>query len=98
MRKAQNTGSSSVFGRRRKIGKKQKEHEAKTESTFKTADHLNKPKSQIKATKPNKEEKNSKRIWEGHEGMGVITKPICDPDKDWKRPKEVIPNKKNKGS
>ena len=57
MRKAQNTGSSSVFGRRRKIGKKQKEHEAKTESTFKTADHLNKPESQIKATKPNTEEK-----------------------------------------
>ena len=58
------------------LEKKQKEHEAKTESTFKTADHLNKPKSQIKATKPNKEKKNSKRIWEGHEGMGVITKTL----------------------
>ena len=30
--------------------------------------------------------------------MGVITKPICDPDKDWKRPKEVIPNNKTKGA
>ena len=30
--------------------------------------------------------------------MGDITKPIFNADKDWKRPKEVIPNKKNKGS
>ena len=36
---------------------------------FKTADHLNKPKSQIKATKPNKKEKIPKgfgkamRVW-----------------------------------
>ena len=49
--------------------KKQKEHEAKTESTFKTADHLNKPELQMKATKPNKEEKIPKgfgkamRVW-----------------------------------
>ena len=35
--------------------KKQKEHEAKTESTFETADHLNKPELQKKATKPDKE-------------------------------------------
>ena len=26
--------------------------------------------------------------------MGDITKPIFNADKDWKRPKEVIPNKK----
>ena len=30
--------------------------------------------------------------------MGDITKPMFNADKDWKRPKEVIPNKKNKGS
>ena len=96
MRKAQNTGSSSIFGRRSRNEKK--EHEAKTENTFKAADHLNKPESQIKATKPNKEEENPKIIWECHEGMGVITKPICDPDKDWERPEEVIPNNNKKGS
>ena len=30
--------------------------------------------------------------------MGVITKPICDTDKDWERPEEVILNNKTKGA
>ena len=49
--------------------KKQKEHEAKTESTFKTADHLNKPKSQKRPQSQTKKRKIPKgfgkamRVW-----------------------------------
>ena len=96
MRKAHNTGSSLILGRQSKIGKK--EHEAKTKSTFKPADKLNNTESQKEAMKPNKEEENSTSVWEGHEDKGTITKPICDPDKDCEKPKEVIPNNKTKGA
>ena len=56
MMKAQPTGSNLIFGRQSKIEKKQKEHEAKTNSTFKPADKLNNTESQKEAMKPNKEE------------------------------------------
>ena len=83
LRQAQNTGSNSIFGRWSRIGKKQKDNEAKKESTLETADYFNKPELEKKATKQNKGEEHSKSIWRGHEGTGDLNKPTCDLDMGW---------------
>ena len=72
--------------------RKQKDNEAKKESTLETADYFNKPELEKKATKQNKGEEHSKSIWGGHEGTGDLNKPICDLDMGWEWAEEqVIP-------
>ena len=64
--------------------KEKKVNEANKESKLETADYLNKQEElEQRATKPNKGEENSRKILEGYEGVGALTKPTCDLDRGW---------------
>ena len=80
------------------MGKKQKEEEAKTESTLETADYFKQTELEGMATKPNKKEENSKDIWGGDEGKGPLNKPTYDLNitGEWAE-EQVIPKSKTKG-